>query len=120
MANGTVLPALREKSMGGGVSAEQLRRIGKELENRGLELRRAPSSCCTADPAVAPRGQRTGMGCGHPAAPAGPSCVRRGQHRPSSWCNGTTPGGGGASLDGRLGLTVNAATPTGDTSHGPR
>lgn len=41
MANGTVLLALREDPLGGGVSAEQLRRIGKELENRGLELRRA-------------------------------------------------------------------------------
>ncbi|EFL19203.1 Orn/Lys/Arg decarboxylase N-terminal domain-containing protein [Streptomyces sp. C] len=30
--------------MGGGVSAEQLRRIGKELENQGLELRWAPSA----------------------------------------------------------------------------
>ncbi len=44
MANGTVLLALRENPMGGGVSAEQLRRIGKELENRGLELRWAPSA----------------------------------------------------------------------------
>ncbi|MFD0378733.1 Orn/Lys/Arg decarboxylase N-terminal domain-containing protein [Streptomyces sp. NPDC127112] len=41
MAIGTVLLALREDPLGGGVSAEQLRRIGKELENRGLELRRA-------------------------------------------------------------------------------
>ncbi|MEU6981168.1 Orn/Lys/Arg decarboxylase N-terminal domain-containing protein [Streptomyces sp. NPDC046371] len=41
MANGTVLLALREDPLGGGVGAEQLRRIAKELENRGLELRRA-------------------------------------------------------------------------------
>ncbi|MFI6144485.1 Orn/Lys/Arg decarboxylase N-terminal domain-containing protein [Streptomyces sp. NPDC051109] len=44
MTNGTVLLALRENPMGGGVSAEQLRRIGKELENQGLELRWAPSA----------------------------------------------------------------------------
>lgn len=44
MTNGTVLLALRENPMGGGVSAEQLRRIGKELENKGLELRWAPSA----------------------------------------------------------------------------
>ncbi|MEU3405196.1 Orn/Lys/Arg decarboxylase N-terminal domain-containing protein [Streptomyces sp. NPDC006670] len=44
MANGTVLLALREDPLGGGVSAEQLRRIGKELEERGLELRRAADS----------------------------------------------------------------------------
>ncbi|MFJ3203013.1 Orn/Lys/Arg decarboxylase N-terminal domain-containing protein [Streptomyces sp. NPDC086989] len=39
MANGTVMLALRENPLGGGVSAEQLRRIGKELERHGLELR---------------------------------------------------------------------------------
>lgn len=39
MASGTVLLALREDLVGGGVSAEHLRRIGKELENRGLEPR---------------------------------------------------------------------------------
>ncbi|MGW0548484.1 Orn/Lys/Arg family decarboxylase [Streptomyces altiplanensis] len=39
MANGTVLLALREDPLGGGVGGEQLRRIGKELENRGLEVR---------------------------------------------------------------------------------
>lgn len=44
MANGTVLLALREDPLGGGVSVEQLRRIGKELEERGLELRRAADS----------------------------------------------------------------------------
>ncbi|WP_326586735.1 hypothetical protein [Streptomyces sp. NBC_01294] len=44
MANGPVLLVLRENPMGGGVSAEQLRRIGKELENQGLELRWAPSA----------------------------------------------------------------------------
>ncbi|MEW2136365.1 Orn/Lys/Arg decarboxylase N-terminal domain-containing protein [Streptomyces sp. NPDC005409] len=44
MANGTVLLALRENPMGGGVSAEQLRRIGKDLENQGLELRWAPGA----------------------------------------------------------------------------
>ncbi|MFD9335071.1 Orn/Lys/Arg decarboxylase N-terminal domain-containing protein [Streptomyces sp. NPDC060028] len=44
MANDTVLLVLRENPMGGGVSAEQLGRIGKELENKGLELRWAPSA----------------------------------------------------------------------------
>ncbi|MFF8288582.1 Orn/Lys/Arg decarboxylase N-terminal domain-containing protein [Streptomyces sp. NPDC016309] len=39
MANGTVLLAVRENPLGGGVSTEQLRRIGKELENQGMELR---------------------------------------------------------------------------------
>ncbi|MFE1322697.1 Orn/Lys/Arg decarboxylase N-terminal domain-containing protein [Kitasatospora phosalacinea] len=39
MANGTVLLAVRNDPLGGGVSAEQLRRIGKELQGRGLELR---------------------------------------------------------------------------------
>ncbi|GAA2990790.1 Orn/Lys/Arg family decarboxylase [Streptomyces fulvorobeus] len=39
MANGTVLLALREDPLGGGVGGDQLRRIGKELENRGLEVR---------------------------------------------------------------------------------
>ena len=43
MVNGTVLLALREDSLGGGVGTEQLRRIGKELENRGLEVRWARS-----------------------------------------------------------------------------
>ncbi len=43
MANGTVLLALREDPLGGGVGTEHLRRIGKELENRGLEVRRARS-----------------------------------------------------------------------------
>ncbi|MEW1914771.1 Orn/Lys/Arg decarboxylase N-terminal domain-containing protein [Kitasatospora sp. NPDC085895] len=41
MANGTVLLALQSDPIGGGVGAEQVRRIGKELENRGLELRQA-------------------------------------------------------------------------------
>ncbi|MEU3400741.1 hypothetical protein [Streptomyces filamentosus] len=40
MAVGTVLLAVREDPLGGGVGTEQLRRIGKELEDRGLELRR--------------------------------------------------------------------------------
>ncbi|CAL9359578.1 Biodegradative arginine decarboxylase [Streptomyces sp. enrichment culture] len=44
MANGTVLLALRENPLGGGVSAEQIRRIGKELENEGLELRWAATA----------------------------------------------------------------------------
>ncbi|MGI5359065.1 Orn/Lys/Arg decarboxylase N-terminal domain-containing protein [Streptomyces sp. CA-252508] len=44
MANGTVLLALRENPLGGGISTEQLRRIGKELENQGLELRWAASA----------------------------------------------------------------------------
>ncbi|MET9463871.1 Orn/Lys/Arg decarboxylase N-terminal domain-containing protein [Streptomyces sp. NPDC006544] len=39
MANGTVLLALREDPLGRGVGGEQLRRIAKELENRGLEVR---------------------------------------------------------------------------------
>lgn len=39
MANGSVLLALREDPLGGGVGGDQLRRIGKELENRGLEVR---------------------------------------------------------------------------------
>ncbi|MEU1125096.1 Orn/Lys/Arg decarboxylase N-terminal domain-containing protein [Streptomyces sp. NPDC005899] len=39
MANGTVLLALPTDPLGGGVSGDQLRRIGKELENRGLEVR---------------------------------------------------------------------------------
>ncbi|MFD8705505.1 Orn/Lys/Arg decarboxylase N-terminal domain-containing protein [Kitasatospora sp. NPDC059648] len=44
MANGTVLLALRNDPLAGGVSAEQMRRIGKELEDRGLELRWAGDS----------------------------------------------------------------------------
>lgn len=44
MANGTILLALRENPLGGGVSTEQLRRIGKELENQGLEPRWAASA----------------------------------------------------------------------------
>ncbi|GGU33532.1 Orn/Lys/Arg decarboxylase N-terminal domain-containing protein [Streptomyces violascens] len=44
MANGTVLLALREDPLGGGASSEQLRRIGKEMENKGLELRWAASA----------------------------------------------------------------------------
>ncbi|MGW4684697.1 Orn/Lys/Arg family decarboxylase [Streptomyces sp. NPDC004244] len=44
MANGTVLLALRENPLGGGVGAEQLRRIGKELESQGLELRWAANA----------------------------------------------------------------------------
>ncbi|GGU47239.1 Orn/Lys/Arg decarboxylase N-terminal domain-containing protein [Streptomyces lavendofoliae] len=50
MANGTVLLALRENPLGGGVGTEQLRRIGKELENEGLEPRWAASvreACAT-------------------------------------------------------------------------
>ncbi|MGR4878084.1 Orn/Lys/Arg decarboxylase N-terminal domain-containing protein [Streptomyces sp. LARHCF249] len=43
MANGTVLLALREDPLGGGAGTEQLRRVGKELENRGLEVRWARS-----------------------------------------------------------------------------
>ncbi|MET9700834.1 Orn/Lys/Arg decarboxylase N-terminal domain-containing protein [Streptomyces sp. NPDC006529] len=39
MTNGSVLLALREDPLGGGVGGEQLRRIGKELENRGLDVR---------------------------------------------------------------------------------
>ncbi|MCX5195528.1 arginine decarboxylase [Streptomyces sp. NBC_00249] len=39
MTNGTVLLALREDPLGGGAGTEQLRRIGKELENRGLDVR---------------------------------------------------------------------------------
>ncbi|THA57883.1 Orn/Lys/Arg decarboxylase N-terminal domain-containing protein [Streptomyces sp. A1136] len=37
--DGVVLLALRENPLGGGADGEQLRRIGKELENRGLTLR---------------------------------------------------------------------------------
>ncbi|MEU6864528.1 Orn/Lys/Arg decarboxylase N-terminal domain-containing protein [Streptomyces sp. NPDC046876] len=44
MGNGTVLLALRENPLGGGASADQLRRIGKELENEGLELRWAANA----------------------------------------------------------------------------
>ncbi|HET6858507.1 MAG TPA: Orn/Lys/Arg decarboxylase N-terminal domain-containing protein [Streptomyces sp.] len=43
MSNGTVLLALREDPLTGGAGVEQLRRIGKELENRGLEVRWARS-----------------------------------------------------------------------------
>ncbi|MGW7027195.1 Orn/Lys/Arg family decarboxylase [Streptomyces xanthophaeus] len=39
MSNGSVLLALREDPLGGGVGGDQLRRIGKELENRGLQVR---------------------------------------------------------------------------------
>ncbi|MGW2546522.1 Orn/Lys/Arg family decarboxylase [Kitasatospora sp. NPDC001574] len=39
MANGSVLLALREDPLGRGVGGDQLRRIGKELESRGLEVR---------------------------------------------------------------------------------
>ncbi|MET7457747.1 Orn/Lys/Arg decarboxylase N-terminal domain-containing protein [Streptomyces sp. NPDC005574] len=39
MAHGTVLMALRENPLAGGVSTEQMRRIGKELESKGLEPR---------------------------------------------------------------------------------
>ncbi|MCX4632506.1 Orn/Lys/Arg decarboxylase N-terminal domain-containing protein [Streptomyces sp. NBC_01443] len=44
MANGTVLLALREDPLGGGASSEQLRRIAKEIENKGLETRWAASA----------------------------------------------------------------------------
>ncbi|MDT9685415.1 Orn/Lys/Arg decarboxylase N-terminal domain-containing protein [Streptomyces sp. TRM76323] len=44
MASGTVLLALREIPSGGGVGTEQLRRIGKELEEQGLEPRWAAST----------------------------------------------------------------------------
>lgn len=44
MANGTVLLALREDPLGGGASSEQLRRIGKAIENKGLETRWAASA----------------------------------------------------------------------------
>ncbi|MFD5712838.1 Orn/Lys/Arg decarboxylase N-terminal domain-containing protein [Streptomyces pharetrae] len=37
MARGTVLLALRENPLAGGMSTEQVRRIGKELEEKGLE-----------------------------------------------------------------------------------
>ncbi|WEH39208.1 Orn/Lys/Arg decarboxylase N-terminal domain-containing protein [Streptomyces sp. AM 2-1-1] len=39
MAKGTILFALRTDPLGGGADDEQLRRIAKELENRGLEVR---------------------------------------------------------------------------------
>ncbi|MFF9473455.1 Orn/Lys/Arg decarboxylase N-terminal domain-containing protein [Streptomyces roseolus] len=39
MSRGSVLLALRENPLAGGVSTEQVRRIGKELEGRGLEPR---------------------------------------------------------------------------------
>ncbi|NSC25383.1 arginine decarboxylase [Streptomyces albus subsp. chlorinus] len=39
MVDGTVLLALRENLLQGGVGAEQLRRIAKELGNRGLDVR---------------------------------------------------------------------------------
>ncbi|MFF1555898.1 Orn/Lys/Arg decarboxylase N-terminal domain-containing protein [Streptomyces sp. NPDC058279] len=39
MTDGVVLLALRENPLGGGADGEQLRRIGKELENRGLTVR---------------------------------------------------------------------------------
>ncbi|WP_338497804.1 Orn/Lys/Arg decarboxylase N-terminal domain-containing protein [Streptomyces sp. SJL17-4] len=39
MVNGSVLLALRENPLQGGVSTEQLRRIGKELEGQGLQPR---------------------------------------------------------------------------------
>ena len=50
MANGSVLLALREDPLGGGADTEQLRRIGKELENRGLEVRwaRTAEAACAA------------------------------------------------------------------------
>ncbi|MGW2376328.1 Orn/Lys/Arg family decarboxylase [Kitasatospora sp. NPDC001683] len=44
MVSGTVLLALRENPLQGGVSTEQLRRIGKELENQGLALRWAATA----------------------------------------------------------------------------
>jgi arginine decarboxylase len=44
MVNGIVLLALRENPLEGGVSGEQLRRIGKELSNQGLEGRWAGSA----------------------------------------------------------------------------
>ncbi|MEU1088057.1 Orn/Lys/Arg decarboxylase N-terminal domain-containing protein [Streptomyces sp. NPDC005892] len=39
MGDGVILLAMRENPLGGGADGEQLRRIGKELENRGLALR---------------------------------------------------------------------------------
>ncbi|MDQ0792176.1 Orn/Lys/Arg decarboxylase N-terminal domain-containing protein [Streptomyces sp. B1I3] len=39
MTDGVILLAMREDPLGGGADGEQLRRIGKELENRGLALR---------------------------------------------------------------------------------
>lgn len=50
MANGSVLLALREDPLGRGVGGDQLRRIGKELENRGLEVRwaRTVEGACAA------------------------------------------------------------------------
>ncbi|AYG84876.1 Biodegradative arginine decarboxylase [Streptomyces hundungensis] len=50
MANGSVLLALREDPLGGGVGAEQLARIGKGLEELGLEVRwaRTAEAACAA------------------------------------------------------------------------
>ncbi|WP_329466817.1 Orn/Lys/Arg decarboxylase N-terminal domain-containing protein [Streptomyces sp. NBC_01431] len=48
--SGSVLLALREDPLAGGIGGEQLRRIGKELENRGMEVRwaRTAEGACAA------------------------------------------------------------------------
>ncbi|MGI5479187.1 Orn/Lys/Arg decarboxylase N-terminal domain-containing protein [Streptomyces lavendofoliae] len=76
MANGTVLLALRENPLGGGVGTEQLRRIGKELENEGLEPRWAASvreACATlrTESGLAAAVVAWDLPCGDGAAPSG-------------------------------------------------